>query len=190
MLHTLNGFLCAAIGFSLVDLLNRSSKRIQLSPLYLSVVAFCFSMTIGVCWEFVEFFFDSTFYLDMQKDFVIQKIGSIYFDPTHSQVPIQISGITKTIIETASGKTYVVDGGYLDIGIIDTMKDLFVNFIGALVFSVIGYVDAKFHNHRAEKIAGGLRVTRDDTAKGKEAEQDLAAQDAAPERATEQEEQH
>ena len=164
MLHTLNGFLCAAIGFSLVDLLNRTSKRIQLSPIYLSVVAFCFSMTIGVCWEFVEFFFDSMFYLDMQKDFVIQKIGSIYFDPAHSQVPVQVSGITRTILETASGKTYVVDGGYLDIGLIDTMKDLFVNFIGAIVFSVIGYLDAKFHNLRAEKIAGGLRLKRDDSA--------------------------
>ena len=30
-------------------------------------------------------------------------------------------------------------GGYLDVGIIDTMKDLFVNFIGAVVFSTIGY---------------------------------------------------
>jgi hypothetical protein len=95
---------------------------------------------------------------------VIQKIGSIYFDPTHSQVPVQVSGITRTILETASGKTYVVDGGYLDIGLIDTMKDLFVNFIGAIVFSVIGYLDAKFHNLRAEKIAGGLRLKRDDSA--------------------------
>ncbi|MGN1023098.1 MAG: hypothetical protein ACI4OJ_06365 [Lachnospiraceae bacterium] len=177
MLHTINGFLCAAIGFSLVDLLNRSSNRIQLSPLYLSVVAFCFSMTIGVCWEFVEFFFDSTFYLDMQKDFVVQKIGSIYFDETHRQIPVQISGITKTIIETASGKTYTVEGGYLDIGIIDTMKDLLVNFVGAFVFSVIGYMDAKFHNRRAEKIANGLRVTRDDTADEAETSQDAPEQE-------------
>ena len=34
-------------------------------------------------------------------------------------------------------------GGYLDIGILDTMKDLFVNFIGAVVFSFIGYFYVK-----------------------------------------------
>lgn len=52
ILHTLNGFLCAAIGFAMVDLLNRHSSRLNLSPLYLAVVAFCFSMTIGVLWSF------------------------------------------------------------------------------------------------------------------------------------------
>ena len=55
-LHTLNGFLAAAIGFSLVDLLNRSDRvKFDLSPLFLSITAFCFSMTIGVLWEFFEF---------------------------------------------------------------------------------------------------------------------------------------
>lgn len=34
-------------------------------------------------------------------------------------------------------------GGYLDIGIHDTMKDLIVNLIGAAVFSVIGYFYVK-----------------------------------------------
>ena len=53
MLHTLNGFLCAAIGFSLLDILNRDERlAFKLSPVYLAVVAFCFSMTIGVLWEF------------------------------------------------------------------------------------------------------------------------------------------
>ena len=62
MLHTVNGFLCAAIGFALVDILNRSSKiKFQLSPLFLAIVAFCFSMTVGVVWEFFEYFMDSVF---------------------------------------------------------------------------------------------------------------------------------
>ena len=34
-------------------------------------------------------------------------------------------------------------GGYLDIGLIDTMKDLMVNFVGAVVFSVIGFLYTK-----------------------------------------------
>ena len=69
MLHTLNGFLCAAIGFALVDILNRSERfSIELSPLFLALVAFCFSMTIGVLWEFFECTMDQFFLLDMQKD--------------------------------------------------------------------------------------------------------------------------
>lgn len=168
MLHTLNGFLCAAIGYSLVDLFNKTSPRVNLSPFYLSVVAFCFSMTIGVIWEFFEFTMDSFFYLDMQKDYIVQTIGSVTLDPTHSQIPVKVSGITKTVIYTKSGETVTIDGGYLDIGLIDTMKDLIVNFVGALTFSVIGYIYSKTHNKRAGEITERLRVTRSD-----EAEQDL-----------------
>ena len=55
MLHTINGFLVAAVGFCLVDLFNRSERfTFKLSPLFLAIVAFCFSMTVGVLWEFFE----------------------------------------------------------------------------------------------------------------------------------------
>lgn len=143
MLHTINGFLCAAIGFAMVDLLNRHSERLNLSPIYVAIVAFCFSMTIGVLWEFIEFTCDRVFGLDMQKDFIIQKISSVTLDPTHSQIPVPVKNITKTIIETADGKTVTIEGGYLDIGLIDTMKDLMVNFVGAVVFSIFGYIYVK-----------------------------------------------
>lgn len=139
MLHTINGFLCAAIGFSLFNILNRGSKSMQLSPFYLSLVAFCFSMTVGVVWEFIEFTADQMFFLDMQKDFVVSSFASVTLDESNTQIPVRISEITRTIIETKNGDPVVVEGGYLDIGIIDTMKDLMVNFIGAIVFSVIGY---------------------------------------------------
>lgn len=82
MLHTINGFLMAAIGFALVDIFNRSEKfSFKLSPLFLAVVAFCFSMTVGVLWEFFEFFMDSTFGTDMQKDWIVQQINSVMFNP-------------------------------------------------------------------------------------------------------------
>lgn len=139
MLHTINGFLCAAIGFSLFNILNRGSKSMQLSPFYLSLVAFCFSMTVGVVWEFIEFTADQMFFLDMQKDFVVSSFASVTLDESNTQIPVRISEITRTIIETKNGDPVVIEGGYLDIGIIDTMKDLLVNFIGAIVFSVIGY---------------------------------------------------
>ena len=141
MLHTLNGFLCAAIGFSLVDILNREERvSLSLSPFFMAVTAFCFSMTIGVLWEFFEFFMDQVFRLDMQKDWVVDTISSVMLDPAGGNHPIVVSGITDVILVTEQGEGL---GGYLDIGIIDTMKDLLVNFIGAVIFSIIGFFYVK-----------------------------------------------
>lgn len=141
VLHTLNGFLCAAIGFSLLDILNRHNRaRFHLSPLYLAIVAFCFSMTVGVVWEFFECTMDQFFFLDMQKDTVVHSIGTILLDPTGGNHPVVLHNIVDVIVVQADGsQTALGLGGYLDIGLLDTMEDLFVNFIGALVFSIIGY---------------------------------------------------
>ena len=145
MLHTLNGFLCAAIGFALVDILNRSERfSITLSPLFLAITAFCFSMTIGVLWEFFECLMDQLFWLDMQKDTVVHAISSVKLDPTGGNTPTGLGDITDVIVVTANGEQVALGlGGYLDIGLLDTMKDLFVNFAGAVVFSVIGYFYVK-----------------------------------------------
>lgn len=141
VLHTLNGFLCAAIGFSLLDILNRHNRaRFHLSPLYLAIVAFCFSMTVGVIWEFFECTMDQFFFFDMQKDSIVHTIGTILLDPTGGNQPIVLRNITDLIVVQADGtQTALGLGGYLDIGLLDTMEDLFVNFIGALIFSIIGY---------------------------------------------------
>ena len=118
VLHTLNGFLAAAIGFSLVDLLNRSEKTMfNLSPLFTAIVAFCFSMTIGVVWEFFEFGMDTIIGYDMQKDTVIHTIRSVTLDPEGRNIPYVIKGIAETAV---NGQELGV-GGYLDIGLIDTI---------------------------------------------------------------------
>lgn len=145
MLHTTWGFLCAALGFSLADLLNRSENvKVQLSPFYVALMGFCFSMTIGVFWEFIEFGMDRLFLLDMQKDTVISVISSVSLDPTRSNIPVVIKNIGDVSV---NGKSLGM-GGYLDIGLYDTMEDLLVNFIGALVFSLIGYNEAKHNKNR------------------------------------------
>ena len=128
MLHTLNGFLCAAIGFSLVDILNRSERMaFQLSPLYLSLAAFCFSMTVGVMWEFFECAADQLFLLDMQKDTVVNSISSVMLDPAGGNRPTAIRDIADLIVVHSDGTQQPLGlGGYLDIGLLDTMKDLFV----------------------------------------------------------------
>ena len=159
MLHTLNGFLFAAVGFSTVDILNRTSKNIKLSPLYLTMVAFCFSMTIGVLWEFFECGADIFLHQDMQKDFIVDHFQSVTLDETHSQEVIRVEDITGTVIHTASGDI-TINGGYLDIGILDTMKDLLVNFIGAIVFCSAGFAFLKYGESRkaAAKLVGGLTL--------------------------------
>lgn len=140
MLHTMNGFLCAACGFGMVDVLNKNPKiKFNLSPAFLAVVAFCFSMTIGVLWEFFEFACDLILHTDAQKDTVINAIYSVTLNPDGQNSPVTIDHISDV---TVNGQPLGL-GGYLDIGLIDTMKDLFVNFIGAVVFSFIGYFYVK-----------------------------------------------
>lgn len=159
MLHTTSGFLCAAIGFSLVNLLNKDNRiSLSLSPLYMAIAAFCFSMTIGVLWEFIEFSADRLFLLDMQKDTVITTISSVTLDATNSNTPIVIRSINDVAV---NGQSLGL-GGYLDIGLYDTMEDLFVNFIGAVVFSLFGYFYVK-HQGKGKLVESLVpRVAEDD----------------------------
>lgn len=174
ILHTINGFLAAAIGFSMVDLLNRSGKMMfKLSPLFTAIVAFCFSMTIGVVWEFFEFGMDMCFGLDMQKDTIVHMISSVMLDPAGGNAVHTIKGITDVMV---NGQSLGL-GGYLDIGLIDTMKDLIVNFIGAVAFSVFGYIYVKnrgkgnivkrFMPHAKKNEKDFLRIVKENEANQK-----------------------
>ena len=156
MLHTLNGFLAAAVGLSLIDLLNRSERfDVHLSPVFVALVSFCFSMTIGVLWEFFEFGMDCIFLTDMQKDTVVNVISSVSLNPDGVNKAVIIRDITDTAV---NGQSL---GGYLDIGLIDTMKDLLVNFIGAVVFSIFGYFYTKHEGKsRGAKVVEGLKIQR------------------------------
>ncbi len=170
ILHTVNGFLAAAVGFGLVDLLNRSDKfSIKLSPLFLVITSFCFSMTIGVLWEIYEFSVDIFLGLDTQKDTIITTIRSVVFDP---------QGLTNVItvpIESlvVNGEDWMaMYGGYIDIGIIDTMMDLIVNLVGAIVFGVIAYISligkakGKFIKRFIPVATGRVQLRKKKKAKG------------------------
>ncbi len=159
MLHTTSGFLTAAVGFAMIDILNRNSRiKFNLSPIFCAVAAFCFSMTIGVLWEFFEFSWDVLFHTDMQKDTIVHLIASTALDPTASNVAVQIPNITEVVV---NGQSLGL-GGYLDIGLYDTMEDLFVNFIGATVFSILGYFHIK-HKGKS-KIASQFIPTLNETS--------------------------
>lgn len=143
VLHTLTGFLMGAIGFSLFDILNTNLKSINLSPLFLCLFAFCFSMTVGVVWEFYEYGMDELFKTDMQKDVYVSSVNTVKLDPKNDNNVVNIDGISKTIVYDKDGNELTVLNGYLDIGLKDTMKDLMVNFLGAIIFNVLGYLYLK-----------------------------------------------
>ena len=148
ILHTINGFLCAAVGFSTIDILNQKEFfHATMSPIFVALVAFCFSMTIGVMWEFFEFGADQVLKYDMQKDVIQESISTVKLDPDGKNKTVKINNIEKTIIQSKDENgniiENVVDGGYLDLGITDTMQDLIVNFVGAVVFSILGLLYIK-----------------------------------------------
>ena len=180
MLHTINGFLAAAVGFSMVLLLNDNEKlTFDLSPFFLALVAFCFSMTIGVLWEFFEFGMDWFFHSDMQRDTVINAIYSASLDPTRSNKVVAVKGIYDVVI---NGEELGM-GGYLDIGLIDTMKDLLVNFVGAVVFSVTGFFYARSKGTKrtpAQSFVPSKKTAEQDYLRQARESGNSAAPEAAP----------
>lgn len=139
ILHTLNGFLMAAIGFAMIDILNRTDKfHMNLSPIFVALFAVCFSVTIGVFWEFFEFGMDCVFKTDMQKDAYVDTVSSVMLNPKGENSPLVIK-----IEEVSLNNGEVVIDKYLDIGLIDTMTDMAVNAVGAIVFSLLGFVYIK-----------------------------------------------
>lgn len=162
MLHTINGFMMAAIGFALIDILNNDPHfHFAASPIFVAFVAFCFSMTVGVVWEFFEFGMDYFFRTDMQKDFIYGAISSVNtaVNPSGANSAVLIDGVRTTIEGTVNGvpQTFTIDG-YLDIGIKDTMKDLLVNCLGAVVFSILGLFYIKGRSKIAEKFMPKLKT--------------------------------
>lgn len=155
ILHTLNGFIMAGIGLSMIDILNRhDSLHFKMSQIFVCLVAFCFSMTVGVLWEFFEYGMDTFTHTDMQKDTYVNRIDSVDLNPSGENVPLAVEKITAvTVSGTVNGEeTTLTLDSYLDVGLNDTMEDLFVNCIGALVFSFFGY----FYLNGRSKFASGF----------------------------------
>ena len=131
LLHTVNGFLAASVGFSLIYLLNENLKEFKLSSFFVSLFAFCFSMTIGIMWEFFEYSADNLLDKNTQKDTTVYELKGVFIDD-----------IDYTLVYGKDDEMVKIDG-YLDIGLHDTMSDLIVNFIGAFIYSIFGYLYMK-----------------------------------------------
>lgn len=159
ILHTINGFLMGAIGVALIDVFNKHpSINFSLSPFFVAFVAFCFSITIGVLWEFTEYTADRLLGVDMQKDTIVSYINSEETTIDGVRTPLKMEGITTTTITGyIQGKPEeIVLDGYLDVGINDTMEDMFVNLVGAFIFSVLAAFYIKGRGEGAGHFAGAF----------------------------------
>ena len=159
ILHTTNGFLMGAIGVALIDVFNKHpSINFSMSPFFVAFVAFCFSLAIGVLWEFTEFSADRLLGADMQKDTIVSYINSEETSIDGVRTPIKIEGITTTTITGyVKGKPEeIVLDGYLDVGLNDTMEDMFVNLLGAFIFSVLAAFYIKGRGEGAGHLAGAF----------------------------------
>ena len=135
----------AAFGYCLVGIFHKKRAAIcrRLSPLFLTLLAFCFSMTVGVFWEFIEYGGDILMGKDMQKDAILQEFHTIKVE---NKTDKENTGYVHTFEDIGRMELYDSEGnlmtsvnGYLDIGLTDTMKDMALNCLGAAGFCVLGY---------------------------------------------------
>ncbi|MBR6727389.1 MAG: hypothetical protein IKM08_04290 [Clostridia bacterium] len=145
VLHVISGFMFAAFGYCLVDIFHKRREVVaRLSPLFITLLAFCFSMTVGVFWEFIEFGGDTLMGKDMQKDAIVNEFHTILVpNRVQEQDPNQyvhhFTDVQRMELYDSEGNLLAQVDGYLDIGLVDSMKDMILNCIGALAFCVLGY---------------------------------------------------
>lgn len=114
ILHTTGGVIFAILSFSVIWLLNNSeSKKIKLSPFFIVLFTFCFTMTVEYVWELVEFGVDRLFGANMQR-----------WQDGITQLP---------------DGSYVTSPAYGS-GLKDTMTDMIMNALGCLVVCIVAYI--------------------------------------------------
>ena len=88
------------------------------------------------------------------RQICVTEILSVLLNANKENVPVVVKDIIKTQIYSKDGSVMTIEDGYLDIGLIDMMKDLFVKFLGAVVFSVIDFL--YIQNREKYKFAEGF----------------------------------
>ena len=123
-LHTLGGVIFGILGFYIPVIAGVSAKRMRL---VCAVFAVCLSMALSLGWEFFEFGCDMIFHTDMQRDAYVNRIYSYDL----GSEPGEVGGMTDINEVTVNNTT--LEGGYLDIGLRDTMYDTAAATIGTIV---------------------------------------------------------
>lgn len=138
ILHGLSGTLFAMFGFMIGE---RFFGGINNSKELFGCIIFgilC-SLSVAVLWEIFEYCGESFFGMDTQVDSITNEIRSHFLAGSHNDIVV-IEDIEKTVIHYADGKTYVIDG-YLDIGRDDTLIDMIICTVGALVYTPFAAVN-------------------------------------------------
>ena len=142
MLHILYGFVMSCIGFSLINILNSNRNIFSFAPKVILLFTICYGVTTGAIWEIFEYSVDKIFKEDMQKDTIITEISSIKLNDNDDN-KVKTVEIESLIV---NGTDYIEKyGGYVDIGLNDTMKDIIINLIGTILFSLFAgaYLEGK-----------------------------------------------
>lgn len=134
LLHISGGVMFAILGAYFFDLLAKNKEL----PVVRTFFALCFSMAVAVLWEFCEFGADTFFGMDMQDDTVIHSLTSYLLGES-----LGVTGSIENI------QTVTVNGmelpGYIDIGLIDSMLDMLLESLGALVTCLLILLDKGKH---------------------------------------------
>ena len=76
--HALSSALFGVLGFSVIANLQEGGvQRLNLTPVLSSLFSFCLATTIGVLWEFYEFFADSIMGQNTQRTMTIEGVPLI-----------------------------------------------------------------------------------------------------------------
>ena len=140
LLHFTSGMLFSAVGLSFIDLIDKRDRKLRLPIIYKIFGALCFTMTLLSVWECFEFGMDKLFDTDMQKDRFVNKINSVELNKDKKNSPEKIDIKTLKVNDEDWINKY---GGYLDIGLNDTMYDLLDGFLGAFLYLLISYIYLK-----------------------------------------------
>ena len=134
LLHICGGVMFAIVGAYFFELLTKRKDHFFGAAIF----ALCFSMAIAVLWEFVEFGADRFLGMDMQDDMLVTHLTSYLLG--------EGVGVTGSIENIQS---VVVNGiqlpGYIDIGLTDSMLDMMLESLGALVTCLLILLDKGKH---------------------------------------------
>ena len=150
ILHLVAGFISACFGFSIIYCWGLKSNKEKTTFFISFIFLICFSITMSVLWEFFEFSMDRYLGFDMQKDTYVDKINSVSIGDVDNSFVNSFDNVLYTDIYYGD-EFYRIDKGYLDIGLIDTMEDMFFNLVGAFCFGFLYLIgsfigDFKFLN--------------------------------------------
>lgn len=137
VLHGVSGVLFAALGFTVAE--RFFGKNRGLGAFFGKLVfAFSFSLAIAVLWEIWELGCTLVLGMETMDDTLVDGFKSFFFGGRHGVVIFE--EITETVIKYGDGESYVIEGGYLDIGLFDTLADMIICTIGSLIFAALALV--------------------------------------------------